>query len=454
MSENEASSSSSISSGERPSKDAVILLTGATGFLGKVVLEELIRKSDELRIATIRVFIRGASPEIARTRFRNEILRSPAFDQHPEGWSDAIYPIAGDLSQPGCDLRAEDRERITSTTTHIIHCAASVDFNLPLHDAAAANISAALETLALAEACPQLVTMTSVSTAYVTPHRGHSPQVVKEELSPLARDATELWQEFRDIQNLPKATARTQKILDETGHPNTYTLTKCVAEHLLISNRRRVPLNIVRPSIISASERYPEPGWIDSPAAFASFVMLLGTGRLQVVSGDPNTELDLVACDAVSHSVLENTFTIPPPASHRFSHAVAGRAQGCAIALCRDRILDYFGRHPVHGGPRLRFVGPRGLQLALHAFIHRMRASVECLWLRARGEPALAKARRKLAERQAELNRSFSYFTHNTFDFECGTPPPTRRSTVEYIDRVCEGVHRNLLQRRRAKRGR
>jgi thioester reductase-like protein len=33
--------------------DRVILLTGVTGFLGKVVLEELLRRREELRISRI-----------------------------------------------------------------------------------------------------------------------------------------------------------------------------------------------------------------------------------------------------------------------------------------------------------------------------------------------------------------------------------------------------------------
>ena len=36
-------------------------------------------------------------------------------------------------------------------------------------------------------------------------------------------------------------------LMAATGHPNTYTLTKCINEHLVSQRRGDVPLSIVRP---------------------------------------------------------------------------------------------------------------------------------------------------------------------------------------------------------------
>uniref|UniRef100_A0A0R3QI14 Fatty acyl-CoA reductase n=1 Tax=Brugia timori TaxID=42155 RepID=A0A0R3QI14_9BILA len=46
--------------------------------------------------------------------------------------------------------------------------------------------------------------------------------------------------------------------------PNTYTLTKALAEVQLMEDARRLPVIIVRPSIIGAMWRDPLPGWTDN----------------------------------------------------------------------------------------------------------------------------------------------------------------------------------------------
>lgn len=47
-------------------------------------------------------------------------------------------------------------------------------------------------------------------------------------------------------------------------HPNTYTLTKHMAEHIVNDYHGRLPLCIVRPSIVTVSHQEPFPGWIDN----------------------------------------------------------------------------------------------------------------------------------------------------------------------------------------------
>ena len=53
-----------------------ILLTGSTGFLGKVVLQELLRKSESLNLGSIYLPIRATSEENAFIRLKNEIFKS------------------------------------------------------------------------------------------------------------------------------------------------------------------------------------------------------------------------------------------------------------------------------------------------------------------------------------------------------------------------------------------
>src|SRR5262249_10176759 len=152
-------------------------------------------------------------------------------------------------------------------------------------------------------------------------------KVIEEKPVRLPRPAGEIYR------SILLGLANTKKILRETGHPNTYTLTKCLAEHLLTENRGEVPLTIVRPSIVSACWKYPSPGWIDSRAAFAGFVALIGSGYLRAVVAQYPTLLDVVPCDVVADRIIRATFAQAPGRTDppRLVHAVAGVRHSCNV---------------------------------------------------------------------------------------------------------------------------
>lgn len=47
-------------------------------------------------------------------------------------------------------------------------------------------------------------------------------------------------------------------------HPNTYTLTKQMAEQIVVDYHEKLPICIVRPSIVTAAINEPFPGWVDN----------------------------------------------------------------------------------------------------------------------------------------------------------------------------------------------
>lgn len=426
----------------------VVLLTGATGFVGKVVLEELMRRRAELGVARVLALVRASDAAHAAARLRTDVLGSRCFEAHAPGWQQRVEAIAGDLTRPGLGLSPAARERVAAEVTHVIHCAASVEFNLPLPEATAVNTGGALAALEVARECQRLASFVDVSTAYVTAHpsvRGGGVLRVEEELAPLPRDAASIYADILSGRGWQ------DQLLRETGHPNTYTLTKCVAEHLVARRGERLPITLLRPSIVSASERTPSVGWIDSAAAFAGFVAALGTGRLRVVAADLGARLDVVPCDAVAHRIVEAAFAPPPRGELRIRHAVAGLSGALPLQLCRERITAYFAANPVRGpGVGIRYVGAPGVGFALaHAVYHELPAARDALRASLARRPALAKAARQLAERQRAINRDFAYFTHATFDFQTSVPLDPPLDPAKYLDLVCEAVSKNLLRRER-----
>lgn len=402
---------------------AEVLLTGATGFLGKVVLHDLLARREELGIERIHLLIRPTrrAPE---ERFRQEIEASPALAGLGDDLRRHARVVPGDLAD--ADGLRDAGDRLSGNLTHVIHCAASVDFELPVNEALAANTTSALAVLELARRCPGLESMVAVSTAYVTPHPGDRTPI-PETLAPLPRAARAIHDAIRS------AGVDETSLLRETRHPNTYTLTKCLTEHLLVEQRGDVPLTLVRPSIISASLARPAPGWIDSPAAFALFIMAIGTAKLRAVVARPSARLDVIPCDEASQRVVDAAFA-PPPGGLRIRHAVAGYERSLPLWLCREGIVSWFQRNPVtvrrEGAAGVHYLGPPGRR---HRRQHRKHH------LGRRGAHLVAPSLESMNER-------FATFTRNTFRFESSAPfDAPGFDPRAYVETVSRGVAVHLL---------
>lgn len=408
------------------------LLTGATGFLGKVVLHELLRRREALGVERVHVLIRTNGSGTAESRFDTDIAASPCFADLAPNWRDSIEVVSCDLSLPGAGLESGKREFLAKRVTHAINCAASVQFDLPIRDAATANVSTALEILDLAKSCHRLESLVSVSTAYVTPHASDAG-TVSEELAPLPWRAADMYDAIMCGEVDEK------ELLAETGHPNTYTLTKCIAEHLLCERRADTRLTLVRPSIISASMHQPFPGWIDSPAAFALFAAQIGSGRMRAIIGRPRARIDVIPCDAVADRLIDTACrpdSVNGSAVLPILHAVAGYEHSLNVRLCSSTIEAFFSQNPDTRWrnrdlpARVRYLGPDGLLYRINHWLHHERP---------------LKSRRQ-AELLSQANRMFAYFTHNTFRFRSSAPfdPPGFEPTA-YIETVCRGVAQHLM---------
>ena len=319
-----------------------VFLTGATGFLGKVVLFELLRRSEELAIDRVRVLVRSKRGEGGAARFRRKVLSSPCLAALAPGLERKIEVVEGDLERPRFGISAEAWKAASDDTTEVIHCAASIDFHRPVAEAERANVEAALRALDFARAAGARRCV-SVSTAYVTPHPAR-PVPVRERLAPLPVPASRLRREIRAGRyDSPRAEAA---LLRRTGHPNTYTLTKCLAEHLLAQASHDLPLTIVRPSIVGPAFKTP---WKPVHTHYTLFThhTFLGTHvqNLLVVSGNrsamhPPAVVSLARLKENAHplTLFVRSFahsgvgSIPRPRSPAFTCSSAWASSACTAA--------------------------------------------------------------------------------------------------------------------------
>jgi thioester reductase-like protein len=280
------------------------LLTGASGFVGQAVLARLLERTDR----DVHVLVRAGSQEGAQARVRGILhaLFGDA-DRHAE----RVHAARGDLLRPGLGVGADTRARLADEVDEILHAGASVSFNLSLEKSRAINVIGTRRVLELAEGCRHLRRLTYVSTAYVA---GDRSDIATE-------DELDVGQGFR----------------------NPYEQSKHEAERMVRAHRDRLPLTIVRPSIV-VGER--GTGWTSSFNVIYGPLQAFAAGTYRILPGRSGAVIDVVTVDHVADSVL--ALTAAPRAEGGTFHVVAGdRAAtlGELVALAARR----FG----HPSPRL-----------------------------------------------------------------------------------------------------
>ncbi len=154
-----------------------VLLTGGTGFVGKEFLWQ-VAHDDE--VAEVVVLIR---PKEIRDRKTKEVERvmSPAergqelLEQLWLGDSETATKfrfVAGDVEQPHLGVDEAERERLASTLTHVVHCAASVAFDDPYDVSFRANVTGTLNALRFSQSLQDeeggpFVAHVSIETSYI-----------------------------------------------------------------------------------------------------------------------------------------------------------------------------------------------------------------------------------------------------------------------------------------------
>jgi thioester reductase-like protein len=122
---------------------AVLFLTGGTGFIGPVLLHELLTQTK----ADIYCLIRASNTDEARRRLRKQLESYTLWD---ESYRSRVVPVVGDLSKPFLGLAADDFHALAAKVDVIYHSGAQVNFLYPYQVLKPTNVLGTQEVIRLA----------------------------------------------------------------------------------------------------------------------------------------------------------------------------------------------------------------------------------------------------------------------------------------------------------------
>ncbi|KAH8247772.1 hypothetical protein KR038_009656 [Drosophila bunnanda] len=252
-------------------KDKVVFLTGGSGFLGKVLIEKLLRTTQVKRIYVLIRTKNGQDVQDRVSTWKTDPVFLLLLQSDPDVLK-RVAPLAGDCLAPDLGLSQSDRQLLVDEVQVVFHGAATVRFMEPLHIALAINTRAALLMMELAKEMQQLVAFVHVSTAFSNCVEKHiQERYYPENLNCPVRKVLQLYETLDDelMDNM------TPVLLGK--FPNTYTYTKALAEQLLQNEAGDLPLCTFRPGAIISTYKEPVAGWIDN--LYGPIGMLYGAAR-------------------------------------------------------------------------------------------------------------------------------------------------------------------------------
>lgn len=192
-----------------------VLLTGATGYLGAFLLQQVLSRTK----ANVYCLVRANTREQAKTRIKKIMFRYGAWD---ESYSKRILPMNGDLSKKRLGLSNDDWSMLANKVEIIYHNGALVNFAYPYSALRGSNVLGTKELLRLA--CDKRIKAFHYVSTIDVLLAAHCPRPFIENDEPIKT--------FSNI-------------------PGGYTGSKWVAEKLVYTALQRgLPVSIYRPGLI------------------------------------------------------------------------------------------------------------------------------------------------------------------------------------------------------------
>ncbi len=293
-----------------------VLLTGASGFVGKVWLAMMLAKFPELE--KVYVLVRPKKKLSGFERFEALLGSSPVFRPLHEQWGaelpeylrDRLEILEGDVSEPGLGIAESVAKRVRKKIDLLVHCAGLVNFEPDLRDAIKINVTGTMHALEFAQSCDHAGFL-HISTCFVCGKT--ADRLAPETLTPNYvpdRQGYDAEAEYREVLDLTRNTQE-KRDWEKVGHdrarkrgwPNAYTYSKSLAESLIQARAGGLRYSVFRPSIVESAMDFPFPGWGEGAETCTPISYLAGSW-LRHITARPNLTLDIIPVDAVARGMV------------------------------------------------------------------------------------------------------------------------------------------------------
>ncbi|XP_063912771.1 fatty acyl-CoA reductase wat-like isoform X2 [Zophobas morio] len=244
-----------------------VFITGGTGFIGKLLIEKLLRST---KVAAIYLLIRPKKGKDVRTRCE-ELFRKEIFDkvrsQDPT-FMERVKVVESSGANLG--LSMSDHHELISTINVVFHVAANVHFFNDIKVAYDNNVGVTKQVIKLCKQMYNLKALVYVSTAYSNSYLPSIDETVYDDVG-FDHRKVEL------LVNSPETKEKfTKRVLEKWS--NTYEFSKAMAELLIDDTAKDLPVGIFRPSIVLCTHKDPLPGWTDSFGGPTLFIINMALG--------------------------------------------------------------------------------------------------------------------------------------------------------------------------------
>ncbi|XP_058802022.1 fatty acyl-CoA reductase wat-like [Phymastichus coffea] len=288
-------------------ENKTLFVTGATGFMGKCLLEKLLRSVPVKHLYILMRERKTGTLEDQANKYFKHVIFDVLRRENPN-FREKVTVIKGDLISDGLGLSREDRNTIVRDVDIMYHNAANVKFDIRISLSLKINVLGTLKMLELARECKKLSIFIYISTAYSHCYR----KKIEEEFYHSPADLKAVYDAIKADEGTPNGLTEAALKTLLGNHPNIYTYTKSIAEDLVRQHSKdcAFAVAIYRPSIVISAYKEPLPGWVGNSNGPVNIILGAGLGMIHTAyhHGHP---LDFVPSDYTINALLAITWDVP-----------------------------------------------------------------------------------------------------------------------------------------------